>query len=81
MGVATAAAIIGYPSDQFHDRRTSGRRASSYTNIVSPRGQRGGLPIVEDGVVEGACEVSGAATGEENEECARAGLEARNSAG
>ena len=35
----------------------------------------GGVPIVRNGVVEGACGVGGG-TGEEDEECARAGADA-----
>ena len=78
LGVATAAAIIGCPSDQLSDRYASGLRISSFANVVPPRGLRGGLPIVEDGVIEGGCGVSGAATAEENEECTRAGIAAFN---
>jgi uncharacterized protein GlcG (DUF336 family) len=80
LGVATAAAIIGCPSDQLSDRCTSGWRISSYAHVVPPRGQRGGLPIVEEGVIEGGCGVSGAATAEESEECTRAGIAALNAA-
>ncbi|MFL5289296.1 MAG: GlcG/HbpS family heme-binding protein [Rhodopila sp.] len=80
MGVATAAAIIGHPSDQLSDRCTSGLRIFSHANVVTPRGQRGGLPIVEEGAVEGGCGVSGAATAEESEECTKAGIAALNSA-
>jgi glc operon protein GlcG len=76
LGVATSAAIIGCPSDQLSDRCISGLRISPFANVVPPRGQRGGLPIVEEGVVEGGCGVSGAATAEENEECTRAGIAA-----
>lgn len=81
LGVATAAAITGCPSDQLPDRwTTSWPRISSYSNVVPPRWQRGGLPIVEEGVVEGGCGVSGAATAEESEECTRAGIAALSSA-
>jgi glc operon protein GlcG len=76
LGVATSAAIIGGPSDQLPDRCISGLRISPFANVVPPRGHRGGLPIVEEGVVEGGCGVSGAATAEENEECTRAGIAA-----
>jgi glc operon protein GlcG len=78
LGVAVAAAIIGRPSDQLSDRCARGLRISSYVNVVPPRGQRGGLPIVEEGVDEGGCGVSGAATEEESEECTRAGIAALN---
>jgi glc operon protein GlcG len=80
LGVATAAAIIGGPSDQLSDRCTNGVRILSYANVVPPRGLRGGLPIVEEGVIEGGCGVSGAATAEESEECTRAGIAALNAA-
>ena len=80
LGVATAAAITGCPSEQLSERYTSGLRISSHANVVSPRGQRGGLPIVEEGVIEGGCGVSGAATAEESEVCTRAGIAALNSA-
>jgi glc operon protein GlcG len=80
LGVATAAAITGCPSEQLSERYASGLRISSHANVVSPRGQRGGLPIVEEGVIEGGCGVSGAATAEESEECSRAGIAALNSA-
>jgi uncharacterized protein GlcG (DUF336 family) len=80
LGVATAAAITGCPSDQFADRSTSGLRISSFANVAPPRGQRGGLPIVEEGVIEGGCGVSGATTVEDSEECTRAGIAALNSA-
>ena len=76
LGVAIAAAIIGYPSDQLSRRCARGSQIILCANVVPPRGQRGGLPIVEQGVVEGGCGVSGAATPEENEECARAGIAA-----
>jgi uncharacterized protein GlcG (DUF336 family) len=78
LGLATAAAITGCRSDQLSDRYSSGLRASSFANVVPPRGQRGGLPILEEGVVEGGCGVSGAATAEESEECTRAGIAALN---
>jgi glc operon protein GlcG len=79
LGMATAAAIIGCPSDQLSDRYASGLQISSYANVIPPRGQRGGLPIVEEGIIEGGCGVSGAATAEENEDCTRAGIATLNS--
>ena len=80
LGVATAAAIVGGPSEQLSNQYSRGLRISSFANVVPPRGDRGGLPIVEEGVVEGGCGVSGAATVEESEECTRAGIAALNSA-
>jgi uncharacterized protein GlcG (DUF336 family) len=81
MGKATAAAIIGCPSDQLCVRYAGGLRIPSYANVVPPQGQRGGLPIVEEGVIEGGCGVSGAKTAEECAECARAGIAALDFAG
>ena len=79
LGVATAAAITGCSSEQLPDRWTNRRsRIASYANVVDPRGLRGGLPIVEKGIIEGGCGVSGAATAEEREECAGAGIAALN---
>ena len=49
---------------------------SSHSNVVPPRGRRGGLPIVEAGIVQGGCGVSGALRPEQDEECARAGIAA-----
>ena len=53
-----------------------GLRLSSHSNVVPPRGQQGGLPIVEAGIVQGGCGVSGAIRPEQDEECARAGIAA-----
>src|ERR1044071_9286697 len=77
MGKAVAAAITGRPSDQlFEHFRMRRMRPSSFHNVVPPRGQRGGLPIVEAGIVQGGCGVSGAPTPEQDEECATAGIAA-----
>lgn len=35
---------------------------------------RGGLPIIQEGKVDGACGVDGAPSNEQDEECARAGI-------
>ena len=75
MGKAVASAISGLPSDRFIEYiHTHGSRLPSCNNVVSPRGQRGGLPIVEGGVVLGGCGVSGAAIPEQDEECASFGI-------
>ena len=76
MGKAVAAAITGRPSDELYQyMQTNGSRKVSCHHVVTPRGQRGGLPIAEEGGrVEGGCGVSGAATAEQDEECARAGI-------
>jgi uncharacterized protein GlcG (DUF336 family) len=78
MGKAVAAAITGRPSDRlFEHFGAAWPRLSSCSNaVVHPRGQRGGLPIVEAGIIQGGCGVSGAPTPEQDEECARAGIEA-----
>jgi glc operon protein GlcG len=82
MGKAVAAAVTGSPSDQLTKHLHSGARMQSSTcNVVPPMAQRGGLPIMESGVVQGACGVSGAATTEQDEECARAGIAALNALG
>ena len=61
MSKAVAAAIMGRPSDQlFEYLRKGGPRLSSSYNVAPPRGQRGGLPVIEAGVVQGGCGVSGA---------------------
>jgi uncharacterized protein GlcG (DUF336 family) len=77
MGKAVAAAITGRPSDRlFEYFRIGGLRSSSFHNVVPPRGQRGGLPIVAAGIVQGGCGVSGAPNSEQDEECAAAGIAA-----
>jgi uncharacterized protein GlcG (DUF336 family) len=77
MGRAVAAAIIGLPSARLFEKfGKGGLRLSSYNKVVPPRGERGGLPVVEVGIVQGGCGVSGAPTPEQDEECARAGITA-----
>jgi uncharacterized protein GlcG (DUF336 family) len=77
IGKAIAAAITGYPSDELVSRiAASGRQMAFLGKGIAARGQRGGLPIKEAGVVEGGCGVSGAPTLEQDEECARAGIAA-----
>lgn len=81
MGKAVAAAVTGLPSDRLIEHMQKfGMRSTSCSNVVPPRGQRGGLPIIEGGVVQGGCGVSGAATPEQDEECAMAGIAALNKA-
>jgi len=76
IGKAVAAAVSGLPSDRFVEHmQQHGMRSTACKSVVPPRGQRGGFPIIESGVVEGGCGVSGAATAEQDEECARAGIE------
>jgi uncharacterized protein GlcG (DUF336 family) len=77
MGKAVAAAITGHPSNLlFEEFGTGAARLPACNYVVPPRGQRGGLPIVEAGVNQGGCGVSGAPTPEQDEECARAGIAA-----
>jgi uncharacterized protein GlcG (DUF336 family) len=80
MGRAVAAAITGLPSDRLVEKLgKGGLRLSSYNNVVPPLGQRGGLPIIEEGIVQGGCGVCGAPTAEQDEDCARAGIAALDS--
>jgi uncharacterized protein GlcG (DUF336 family) len=54
MGKAVAEAITGLPSDRLVEKLSKGGpRLSSYHNVVPPRGRRGGLPVVEAGIVQG----------------------------
>lgn len=77
MGKAVAAAVTGRPSEQWVEyTQRHGLRSISYNNVVPPRGQRGGLPVIEGGIAQGGCGVSGAASAEQDEECARAGITA-----
>jgi uncharacterized protein GlcG (DUF336 family) len=76
MGKAVAAAVTGLPSDRLMEHlREHGLRSTSRNNVIPPLGQRGGLPVVDENrVVQGGCGVSGSATAEQDEECARAGI-------
>jgi uncharacterized protein GlcG (DUF336 family) len=75
MGKAVAAAITGEPSDRLLQHLGTGAPPlDSCSSVVPPRGQRGGLPIIADGVLQGACGVSGATTEDQDEDCARAGI-------
>jgi uncharacterized protein GlcG (DUF336 family) len=75
MGKAVAAAITGRPSHRLLEQLgTSASRLSSCSSVVPPRAQRGGVPVIEAGIVQGGCGVSGAPTSEQDEECARAGI-------
>jgi uncharacterized protein GlcG (DUF336 family) len=77
MGKAVAAAISGRPSERLVEHfRIDRLRPSSFHQVILPRGQRGGLPIVEAGIVQGGCGVSGAPKPEQDEECAAAGIAA-----
>lgn len=78
MGKAVAAAVTGLPSDRLVEE--FGKvRSSAWNYVVQPLGQRGGLPILEAGVIQGGCGVSGAPIPEQDEECASAGIAASES--
>lgn len=75
-GKAVASAAFGRPSGELTERADH----PTFRGIVSASGGhmimgQGGMPIVRNGVVEGACGVGGG-TGQEDEDCARAGAEA-----
>jgi len=76
VGKAIASAGLGIPSGEESDvdlerSSVSGVLAHGLAVIRRP----GGLPIKRGGKVEGAIGVSGAPTDEQNEECARRGVE------
>ena len=79
IGKAIAAAVIGRPSEELPMRlMVSGRNRAIFGKMVTPLGRRGGLPIIQGGILEGACGVSGAHTREQDDECAHAGIAALN---
>ena len=72
-GKAVASAAFGRPSGDLTERADH----PTFRGIVAKDGGhmilgRGGVPIIRDGEVIGACGVGGG-TGEEDEECAEAG--------
>jgi uncharacterized protein GlcG (DUF336 family) len=74
-GKAVASAAFGRPSGQLTERADH----PTLRGIVSAEGGhmflgQGAVPIIRNGVVEGACGVGGG-TGQEDEDCARAGVE------
>ena len=73
-GKAAASAAFGWPSGDMTERADH----PTFRGIVAADGGRmilgrGAVPIVRDGLVIGACGVGGG-TGEEDENCARAGV-------
>ena len=73
-GKAAASAAFGSPSGDLTERADH----PTFRGIVAADGGRmilgrGAVPIVRDGAVIGACGVGGG-TGEEDEDCARAGV-------
>ena len=73
-GKAAASAAFGWPSGDLTERADH----PTFRGIVAADGGRmilgrGAVPIVRDGLIIGACGVGGG-TGEEDEECAMAGV-------
>ena len=73
-GKAVASAAFGRTSGELAERATS----PIISGILKAEGEhgipsQGGVPIVRDGVLEGACGVGGG-TSQEDEDCASAGI-------
>jgi glc operon protein GlcG len=73
-GKAIASAAFGRPSGEMADRADQptprGVVAAEGGHIIMGQGA---VPIIRNGVVEGACGVSGG-TGQQDEDCSRAGI-------
>ena len=74
-GKAIAAAAFGRPSGVLAERADH----PTFRGIAAAEGGhmilgQGAVPIIRNGVVEGACGVGGG-TGQQDEDCARAGVE------
>ncbi len=74
-GKAVASASFGRPSGDLTERADH----PTFRGIVAAEGGhiilgQGAVPIIRNGVVEGACGVGGG-TGQEDEDCARAGVD------
>jgi len=74
-GKAIASASFGRPSGELTERAEH----PTFRGIVAAEGGhmimgQGAVPIIRDGVVEGACGVGGG-TAQEDEDCARAGVD------
>lgn len=74
-GKAIASAAFGRPSGELTERAEH----PTLRGIVAAEGAhmmlgQGAVPIMRNGVVEGACGVGGG-TGQQDEDCARAGVE------
>jgi glc operon protein GlcG len=76
IGKAVASAAWGAASDKATGRANRAPTRSAIGEGAPAIRSRGGLPILRDAVVEGACGVSGADHLSQDEECARAGLAA-----
>ena len=73
-GKAVASAAFGRTSGELQERANT----PIISGILKAEGEhgipsQGGVPIVRDGVLEGACGVGGG-TSQEDEDCARAGI-------
>ncbi len=76
IGKAIVAAASGRPSGEAETSIDFSLRTGTVVGEEFPVIRRqGGLPIIREGAVEGACGVSGADSNEEDERCARAGIE------
>lgn len=75
-GKAVASVIFGQPSGELESRAT---RPTMQALSIQYGGKfimgQGALPIIRDGEIVGACGVGGG-TSQEDEDCARAGLDA-----
>jgi glc operon protein GlcG len=74
-GKAIASASFGVPSGALTERAEH----PTFRGIVAAEGGhmimgQGAVPIIRDGIVEGACGVGGG-TAQEDEDCARAGVD------
>ncbi|MBC8239635.1 MAG: heme-binding protein [Alphaproteobacteria bacterium] len=74
-GKAIASASFGRPSGELAERADH----PTFRGIVAAEGGhmimgQGAVPVIRDGVLEGACGVGGG-TGQQDEDCARAGVE------
>jgi glc operon protein GlcG len=75
IGKALASASTGRSSEYMPSPGETAGRVSTVTGEGMPLSHRqGGLPIYRDGMLVGACGVSGADTGAINETCASAGI-------
>jgi uncharacterized protein GlcG (DUF336 family) len=75
IGKAIAAASYGRPSDAVEGSEDFPLRTGWVIGEGLPLDhRRGGLPIIRNGEVKGACGVDGSGSGEQDESCARAGL-------
>jgi glc operon protein GlcG len=72
IGKAIASAGTGLPSGEVKGIIDS--QAEIVGDGAPPIGIRGGLPIFQDDLIEGACGVDGAHSHEQEEECARTGI-------